>query len=150
MKKLFSVIVALFLGFTLFAQTVPSTGLTDKDVKNFAKNYPTLVKQMEKYEKIEDYSSLAALAAYGDVEAILEKVGISGPNRCEKLSMICYCLGVAIAEQEIDEETLALMKMYGMEDPTASIRALINDKDYKIVKANFDILVKALDIDLDD
>lgn len=144
MKKIVALIVSLFLAVSIFAQGVPSTGLTDKDVKNFIKNYPTFVKEAEKFDV--DDSDLAALSAYGEIEMLLEKIGISGPNRAEKLSMIGYCITVCAIDQEMDAETLAMMKALGLEDPAASIRSLINEKDYEIVKKNYAALAKALEI----
>lgn len=144
MKKFVALIVSLFLTVSMFAQGVPSTGLTDKDVKNFIKNYPTFVKETEKFDV--DESDLAALAAYGEVELLLEKIGISGPNRIEKLSMLGYCVAVCAIDQKMDAETLAMMKALGLEDPAASIRSLINDKDYEVVKKNYAALAKALEL----
>lgn len=119
MKKIVALVISLFLAVSLFAQSVPSTGLTDKDVKNFIKNYPTFEKEAE-------------------------KIGISGPNRAEKLSMIGYCAAVCAIEQEMDAETLAMMKAMGLEDPAASIRVLINEKDYEVVKKNYAALAKII------
>lgn len=144
MKKIVSLIVSLFLTVSLFAQGAASTGLTDKDVKNFIKNYPTFVKETEKFDI--DESDLAALAAYGEVELLLEKIGISGPNRAEKLSMIGYCTVVCAIDQEMDAETLAMMKAIGLEDPAAAIRPLINEKDYEVVRKNYAALAKVLEI----
>lgn len=140
MKKIVALVISLFLAVSLFAQSVPSTGLTDKDVKNFIKNYPTFEKEAEKIDINE--SDLALLATYGEIELILEKIGISGPNRAEKLSMIGYCAAVCAIEQKMDAETLALMKAMGLEDPAASIRVLINEKDYEVVKKNYAALAK--------
>lgn len=144
MKKIVALLGSLFLTVSLFAQGVPSTGLTDKDVKNFIKNYPTFVKETEKFDI--DESDLAVLATYGEIELLLEKIGISGPNRAEKLSMIGYCIAVCTVDQEMDAETMAMMKALGLEDPAASMRALINEKDYEVVKKNYAALAKALEI----
>ncbi|MCQ2592958.1 MAG: hypothetical protein MJ188_09265 [Treponema sp.] len=145
MKKIVAFIGSLILTVGLFAQGKPSTGLTDSDVKNFIKNYPTFVKESEKIGI--DESDLAILATYGDIEKLLEKIGISGPNRAEKLSMIGYCVAVCTIDQNMDAETLAMMKALGLEDPAASMRALINEKDYEIVKKNYAALKKVLELD---
>lgn len=144
MKRIIALFISLFITVSLFAQGVPSTGLTDKDVKNFIKNYPTFVKETEKFDV--DESDLAVLAEYGEVELLLEKIGISGPNRAEKLSMIGYCIAVCAVDQEMDAETLAMMKSLGLEDPAASIRSFVNEKDYEVVKKNYSALAKALEI----
>lgn len=144
MKKITALFISLFITVSLFAQGVPSTGLTDKDVKNFIKNYPTFVKETEKFDV--DESDLAVLSEYGEVELLLEKIGISGPNRAEKLSMIGYCIAVCAVDQEMDAETLAMMKSLGLEDPAASIRSFVNEKDYEVVKKNYSALAKVLEI----
>lgn len=147
MKKFVVLITSLFLTLGLFAQNAPSTGLTDKDVKNFIKNYPAFVKEVDRLDA--NQSDLSVLATYGEIELILEKVGLSGPNRADKLAMIGYSLAVCAIEQEMDAETLAMMKAFGMADPAASIRPYVNEKDYKIVKNNYAALAKVLDIESD-
>ncbi len=146
MKKIAAFFAMVFLAVGMFAQSAPSTGLTDKDVKNFIKNYPAFLKEVEKLDAVDDYSDLAALAAYGDIERILDKIGLSGNNKAEKFQMIGACAALIAAEQEMDAETLAMFKAFGLEDPLAFLKEQVNDKDYKVVKSNYAELAKLLDL----
>ena len=48
MKKLLVLITLLGLTFSLFAQEAKATGLTDKDVDAFCKNYESIYVEMDK------------------------------------------------------------------------------------------------------
>ena len=44
MKKIFLALISLIMAFSLYAQNVKSVGLSDSDVKNWAKNLNPIVK----------------------------------------------------------------------------------------------------------
>ena len=141
MKRLITLFVTLAMTFTLFAQNAKSAGLTDSDVKNWAKNYSKIEKEIEALGIDVNDVSASPAAARTKAEAILEKNGISGPNPLNKYVMISMCASAIIAETELDEETLSFLQMFG-QDPLADLKANINDKDYNVVKANKDLVIQ--------
>ncbi|MCQ2604360.1 MAG: hypothetical protein MJ215_04890 [Spirochaetia bacterium] len=131
MKKIILVLFAFLLTAGAFAQEVKSVGITDSDVKNFAKNFNAIAKEIDKLGD-DDASKL---------ESILEKYGISGPGRFQKFVMMMKCSEVAVFDKTMadDPETAKIMKSMGM-DPMAKTRSLINQKDFDVVNANVDLL----------
>ena len=145
MKKLISVLFAsLFCACMIFAQskTAPSVGLTDSDVKNFAKNYSKIEKYLDKVGDSE--------AEFVKTDSFLGTMGISGPNRIHKVFVITTAMTPAVAEYEMqkDPEAAALLKSMGL-DPLAQVKAQIdetvNEKDYSVVMANSKLLQKIVD-----
>lgn len=146
MKKVLMLVVAAMASFALFAQNAKSTGLTDKDVKNFVKNYTAISTGLEKIGGYENKET-GTIKEFAEAEILLEKNGITGPNRCEKVGMIGKSIALCIAEQEmggIDDASLAMMKKLGM-DPLARIRNTVNEADYKIVKNHYKEIAKVID-----
>lgn len=131
MKKLVSILFSLLFVAMAFAQEVKSTGITDQDVKNYAKNFKTITKELDKL-KDDDFSK---------IDVILEKNGISGPNRFQKFDMLMKCTEVAVYDYQISSnpETAKLLQSMGM-DPLAETRKLINQKDFDVVNANVELL----------
>ncbi|MCQ2576475.1 MAG: hypothetical protein MJ162_06995 [Treponema sp.] len=145
MKKLFVMFVALFMAAAVFAQNVKSTGLTDKDVQNFAKHYNSINEDMEKaLGSAEDQSYLSVKADYLKAEKILAKYGFTGENTVEKYAMIVCCVSVLAVEKSGVLEMYKAMGMEGM-DPVAAQRAYINQKDYEVVERNWAAVAKAID-----
>jgi len=148
MKKIVCVLLSVFIFFGLFAQSIPSTGLTDSDVKNFAKNLTKIQAELDKIDvQISGDAGLSDLDSIIEAVEILERFGVSGENACEKINMICFCYYVITIDKtmdELDEESKALLKSLG-QDPAATYRALINDKDCKIVEKNYDAVLKAIE-----
>lgn len=145
MKKLFTVVTFLILGFMCFAQNAPKTGLTDSDVQNFAKNYSKIEKELDKLDKGWKKNSAGTIKDYAKAEAILEANGISGPDRCKKVGMIGTCYALACGEEEmggLDADTLAALKAMGQKDPLEPIRTQTNSDDYKVVQRNLKTLKK--------
>lgn len=148
MKKLFCVLFSVFMCFGLFAQNAKSTGLTDSDVKNFAKNLPSIQAEFDKLDvQLAGDVGLSDKRAYGKAAGILNKFGISGDNCVEKMNMICLCFSVATLDKELadlDEESKAMLKSMG-QDPAAQYRALTNASDFKVVEKNYRALAKAFE-----
>lgn len=121
-----------------------STGLTDKDMKALIKNYDKIMDAFEDYGA--EYDDVDYETIDLGIDAILMKYGISGPNAYEKYVMIYYCSAVIEYNQSMkrDFTTALTMKAMGI-DPTSEYRALINDDDYAIVKANYKEYKKAVD-----
>lgn len=145
MKKLISVLFAcLFCACMIFAQskTAPSAGVTDADVKNFAKNYSKIEKYLDKVGDSE--------AEVLKTENFLETMGISGPNRIRKVVVITIAMTPAVAEYEMqkDPEAAAMVKSMGI-DPLAGLKTqvdeMVNEKDYNVVMANSKLLQKIAD-----
>lgn len=146
-KIIFVFWLVLFCAAPFFAEA-ESAKITDKDVKNFAKNYSKIEKALDKYgTDMDDYASIEMIdaAVIADVEKILDKYGISGPNRIEKLYAICICYAVETYEKMLkeDPETAAMIASMG-ENPIAEFKANANSKDREVVRRNLKQLDKAL------
>lgn len=120
------------------------TGLTDSDMKALIKNYDAILDELEDYGAdftVDDYDSYDQ-----DIEEILDSYGISGPNRYSKLIMAYYCEAVLAYDVEMKKDltTALTMKALGM-DPLAEFRAMTNDDDMAVVKANFKAFQKVVD-----
>ena len=140
-KKLVTVTVCLALAMSLFAEPA-STGITDSDVKNYAKNINSIAKELNALGAWSNDSINATAKQKNSVDAVLNKYGISGSNCIEKFSMITSCAVVLVAESELDAQSAALLQAMGM-DPMAELKKNINSKDYNVVKANSAAVVKA-------
>ena len=145
MKNIFKKIVfaSLFIALTvsLFAEPA-STGLTDSDVKNWAKNLNTIVKELQALGVWTNDSINASAKQKNAVDAVLQKNGISGANCIDKFGMISSCAAVVIAASELDAQSAALLKAMGM-DPMAEFKKNVNSKDYAVVEANSKAVIKA-------
>jgi len=119
----------------LYAQNAGSTGLTDSDVKNWARNYESIQKEFKKIGLDADDAASISAKKKPQVDAILQKNGISGSNCIEKLAMIQQCAALLMAEEELDEQSKAMMKSMGI-DPLAQLKTNVSAKDYVIVAAN--------------
>lgn len=131
-----SLIIACGQAFSQTAASPQKLGVTDGDVKAVATNF-------DKYDldfvtaDLADYEKVA-----NDLENILKKYGVSGPNRLQKtasiLSGAAYEETAAQIEREMDAATLAYMKSMGI-DPYAAIQQLkqnIHPDDMKVISRN--------------
>ena len=145
MKNIFKKIVfaSLFIALTasLFAEPA-STGITDSDVKNWAKNLNPMVKELQALGVWTNDSINATAKQKANVDDVLHKYGISGSNCIDKFGMITSCAVVVIAANDIDPESAALLKAFGM-DPLADLKKNCNSKDYAVVEANSKAVVNA-------
>lgn len=144
MKKIFSLVVSLLMVFSLYAQNVKSVGLSDSDVKNWAKNCVSIQKEFEKIGIDTNDSFTVAVSEKQKAESILQKYGISSPNSIEKYSMILQCAAILKAESELDEQSKAMMKLMKV-DPLGDLKKSINSKDYNVVASNSKTVLKAVD-----
>ena len=140
-KKLTLVSVFLSVFTVLFAEPA-STGLTDSDVKNWAKNLNSIVKDLNSIGAWSEESINVTAKQKNAVDSVLNKYGISGTNCIEKFAMITGSAVVIVAESELDAQSAALLKSLGV-DPMAEIRKNVNSKDFAIVQANSKAVVKA-------
>ena len=145
MKNIFKkiVIVGVFMALTasLFAEPA-SAGITDSDVKNWAKNLNPMVKELQTLGVWTNDSINATAKQKANVDDVLHKYGISGSNCIDKFGMITSCAVVVIAANDIDPESAALLKAFGM-DPLADLKKNCNSKDYAVVEANSKAVVNA-------
>ena len=145
MKNIFKkiVIVGVFMALTasLFAEPA-SAGITDSDVKNWAKNLNPMVKELQALGVWTNDSINATAKQKANVDDVLHKYGISGTNCIEKFGMITSCAIVIIAANDIDPESAALLKALGM-DPMVELKKNCNSKDYAVVEANSKAVIKA-------
>ena len=142
-KKFILFTVCFSLAVALFAEP-KSTGITDGDVKNYAKNFNTIQKELDKLGVLTDDNNIQATAKQkADIDKILQKNGISGANCIEKFGMISACATVIVAESELDAESAALLKSFGM-DPLAELKKYTNSKDFAVVQANSKAVVNAI------
>ena len=147
MKKLLFALMASSLATTTFAQNAKSAGITDGDVKNWAKNLKAIERDLDEASLSRDDVASASKQEQAKADAILQKHGISAPNRVNKLVMINQCAVLVMAESGaiagMDANTMAMLKQMGV-DPFAEMRASTNQKDCKVVKANEKVVVVAM------
>lgn len=142
MKKIFSLVVSLLMIFSLYAQNVKSVGLSDSDVKNWAKNLNPIVKELQALGVWTNDSINASANQKSKIDGVLNKYGISGSNCIEKFGVISECAVVVVAASELDAQSAALLKAMGM-DPLAELKKNINSKDYAVVEANAKAVIEA-------
>ncbi len=144
MKKFLILACMLFAAAFSFAQNAKSAGVTDSDVKSWAKNLNSIKTEFEDAGlDSEDASSISAKQK-AQAEKILQKYGIAGPGSVEKYAMITQCATVVYAESQMDAQSIAMMKAMGL-DPLAALKTNINEKDYKVVSANSKAVIAAMD-----
>ena len=149
MKKLLILFTLIAMVSSAFAQNPKSTGLTDNDVKSWAKNLKSIERDFDDAGISRDDVKSASKQEKAKAESILQKYGISAPNRIEKLAMINQCATLVMAENggvaaaNIDPKAMAMLKAMGV-DPFAELKANINQKDYKVVKANEKVVIAAM------
>lgn len=148
MKKILIAFFAFAFAATAFAQNPKSTGLTDSDVKSWAKNLKSIEREFDDAGISRDDVKSASKQEKAKAETILQKYGISAPNRIEKLAMINQCATLVMAENGvagagIDPNAMAMLKKMNI-DPFAELKANINQKDYKVVKANEKVVIAAM------
>ena len=144
MKKIFLALISLIMAFSLYAQNSKLVGLSDSDVKNWAKNCVSIQKEFEKIGIDTNDSFTVAVSEKQKAESILQKYGISNPNSIEKYSMILQCAAILKAESELDEQSKAMMKLMKV-DPLGDLKKNINSKDYNVVASNSKAVLKAVD-----
>ena len=132
------------MAFSLYAQNSKPVGLSDSDVKNWAKNCVSIQKEFEKIGIDTNDSFTVAVSEKQKAESILQKYGISNPNSIEKYSMILQCAAILKAESELDEQSKAMMKLMKV-DPLGDLKENINSKDYNVVASNSKAVLKAVD-----
>lgn len=120
------------------------TGLTDADMKAIIANYDDIMTALDEYGA--DYTEDDYYTVDEDIENILDKYGISGPGRYNKFIMAHYCEMLLAYDEEMKKDftTALTMKAMGI-DPVAEYRAMINDDDYKVVKANYKAFKKVVE-----
>ena len=148
MKKILIAFLAFAFAATAFAQNPKSTGLTDSDVKSWAKNLKSIEREFDDAGISRDDVKSASKQEKAKAETILQKYGISAPNRIEKLAMINQCATLVMAENGvagagIDPNAMAMLKTMDV-DPFAELKANINQKDYKVVQANSKAVINAM------
>ncbi len=148
MKKIIVLFSILVLVSSAFAQNPKSTGLTDSDVKSWAKNLKSIEREFDDAGISRDDVKSASKQEKAKAETILQKYGISAPNRVEKLAMINQCATLVMAENGgaaagIDPKAMAMLKAMGV-DPFAELKANTNQKDCKVVKANEKAVINAM------
>ena len=151
----------MFIAFAAFAEESEkdkSTGLTNADVKNFIKNYKTIIKDMESYNDfISTAGTAAALAALAEnnaekkVTAILNKNGISGSNALEKWMRLHYYTTIAAYDRTMEKTiaenpALAAYIASASVDPYAEPRKKLDTSDFNVIKTNIDEIMKAMDL----
>ena len=127
----------LSLTFSLFAQEAQATGLTDKDVDAFCKNYESIYVEMDKLgiDMQDPKSVMQAESADSKASKILNKQGISGKNSFEKVKVICYGYAVEYYDSNVasNPQTALLLKKLGR-DPMAEIRSKVAEADQAVIK----------------
>lgn len=148
MKKIIVLLTILVMVSSAFAQNPKSSGLTDNDVKNWAKNLKSIEREFDDAGISRDDVKSTSKQEKAKAESILQKYGISAPNRIEKLAMINQCATLVMAESGvagagIDPSAMAMLKTMGV-DPFAELKANTNQKDCKVVKANEKAVINAM------
>lgn len=150
MKKAAWILTLFIAAAVLFAQNAPSTGLSDKDVKNFAKNYRKIERMLDKYdvEDFDDDDFLTSIRDYDAVEAALEKYGVSGPNAVEKVSMIGTCMSYISLEKRFERISRNAQMSRDFEkfsNVFSGLKTYVNEDDCAVVRNNFATLSKVVD-----
>lgn len=146
MKKILFILVScifLFSMFCGFAESPKSVGVTDNDVKNWAKNIKVIEKELSQFGWSVDNNDVP-VSAEKKVKDILQKNGISGSNNIEKFMMISQCAVLLVAEIELDEKSKAIMQAMNL-DPFIELRKNVNSKDYNVVASNSKEVIAAFD-----
>lgn len=137
MKKILLLLTVFTLTFTSFAQDAKATGLTDKDIQAFCKNYDSIYFEMDNLgiDMQDPKSVMEAEATDSNASKILNKYGISGKNSFEKLKAICYGYAVEYYDSTFasDSQTALLLKKLGR-DPMAEFRNKVAEADQNVVK----------------
>lgn len=144
LKKLSVILCMLFISGMIFAQTAEgfaeeAIGITDSDCKNFAKNYSKIEKEIE---NLSDSDSLA------DLDRIIGKYGISGPNEYFKLLGIMNCATLIGYEKQLKADPLSaaiIKKTTG--DPTVTVKSTVGKSDYEAVLKNYKGVATALGLE---
>jgi len=141
MKKFILLVLTVFMTVSLFAQNAKSTGLTDKDVQNFAKHFSAISAEMERtFGDAENQNYVQKKSDYVKAEKILNKYGFTGSNVVEKYAMMSSCIGI------INLEKSGMAAMFGKGAMAAQMK-YINQDDYDVVERNWDVLTKAINVD---
>ena len=143
MKKIFILLIAATMSFSLFAQNTKSTGLSDSDIKMFCKNFNSIYTELEKVGiNLEDTSTFMNNEVNkANATKVLNKNGISGKNAYDKVEAIAYCYAVETYDLtlENDPKAAALAKKLNM-DPVKEVRTQINEADAEVVHNNYEKL----------
>ena len=136
MKKIILLFTILTLTFAVFAQDAKPTGLTDKDLQAFCKNYEKIYSEMDNLgiDMQNPQSVMEAGEADSKASKVLNKYGISGKNSFEKVKAICYGYAVEYYDSNIvsDPQTALLLKKLG-KDPMAEIRSKVAEEDQALI-----------------
>ena len=143
MKKLLILATTCAMASAAFAQNAKSAGITDADVKSWAKNYKQIQNEFSDAGISRDDIASTSKQDKAKAETILQKYGIAAPNRLNKLAMINQCASLVMAEANIDANTMATLKQMGV-DPFAELKQNTNQKDCKVVKANENAVIAAM------
>ena len=141
LKRFFVFLMCISLVSSLFAEPA-STGITDSDVKNWAKNLNSIVKELQTLGVWTGDSINATVSQKNKVDSVLNKYGISGSNCMDKFGMITSCAIVVVAADGLDAQSAAILKAMGM-DPMAELKKNCNSNDYAVVEANSKAVVNA-------
>ena len=137
MKKIVLLFTVLTLTFAAFAQDAKPTGLTDKDLEAFCKNYENIYVEMDSLgiDMQDPQSVMEAGESDSKASKVLNKYGISGKNSFEKVKVICYGYAVEYYDTNIvsDPQTALLLKKLGR-DPMAEIRSKVAEDDQAVIK----------------
>ena len=98
MKKLLILATTCAMASAAFAQNAKSAGITDTDVKSWAKNYKQIQNEfsdagisLDEAGFSRDNIATTSKQDKAKAETILQKYGIAAPNRLNKLAMINQC-----------------------------------------------------------
>lgn len=120
-------------------EVFPKLGITDSDVKSFVNNFDKIKESLENYNPGANFDDEKALA---DVEAILQKHGISGPNRVQKVSAITVGISYEAAVQEMNKEldaaTVKQLQAMGFDpyDALKQLKERLHPDDMKVITRN--------------
>lgn len=153
MKKLFVVLAVFTLALNCFAQSGPSTGLTDKDVKSFCKNFDKIQADLDKLgiDITDSESLLNAGTSNEKANKVLKKYGISGKNPYDKVKAIGCGYAIEMYDSTVSKnpKAMTIIQKLGI-DPMAEMKQQVSADDCQVVKNNMDDLSKAFNLNSDD
>ena len=129
------------------SKVTPSASVTDQDVIVFADEFVSISEELKGYNYVEDDMSMEDIArviGVDEMERVLEKHGITGPNRMKKVNMIMLCYAKYKIEKELADSPMFLRSSIRRKIKK-EFDANINPADEKTVRLHAEYLDEKLE-----
>lgn len=128
------------------SQIPPSAHITERDVIAFAENFPAISEELHSYNYIDENMSLddiARVIGEDEMERVLQKYGISAPERVKKINMMTLCYAKLKVEKELSDAPFFLRSSL-RKRLQKEFSGNINPDDEQVVKNNFSYIDERL------